>query len=159
MFDQLFISVCSRLFIFWSLVCHYSTAFRNSWVRKSGIDFLEPLIYSMSKSKTVKIACHLAKICFEAMFSTSFTITYLALLQSICNKNFWFNKSLWNLEIHSRNGTTINLCRILDSRMEANYMFRWVWENKLFQNTSISNVRGISFNNFKGADSRNAKPR
>ena len=72
MFDQLFISVCSRLFIFWSLACHYSTACRSSWVRKSGIDFLEPLIYSMSKSKTLKIACHLAKICFEAMVSTFF---------------------------------------------------------------------------------------
>ena len=40
------------------------------------------------KIKTLKIACHRAKICFEAIFSTSFSITYLALLQSIRNKNF-----------------------------------------------------------------------
>ena len=46
------------------------------------------------KIKALKIPCHLAKICFEAMFSTPFFITYLALLQSTRNKNFWFSKSL-----------------------------------------------------------------
>ena len=50
--------------------------------------FWDPLIYSISKSKTLKIACHLAKICLEAIFSTSFSITYLALLQSIRSKIF-----------------------------------------------------------------------
>ena len=65
------------------------------------MEFCDPLIYSISKSKTLKIVCHLAKICFEAIFSTSLSITYLALLQSMRNKNFWFSKSLWNFEIHS----------------------------------------------------------
>ena len=36
--------------------------------RKSGTEFLSPLINSISKSKTLKIACQRAKICFDAMF-------------------------------------------------------------------------------------------
>jgi hypothetical protein len=60
---------------------------KNSRVRKSGMELLIPLMYSISKSKTLKIACHLANICFEAIFSTSFFKTYFADLQSILNKN------------------------------------------------------------------------
>jgi hypothetical protein len=61
---------------------------KNSQVRKSGIKFSNPLIYSISKSKALKIACHLAKICFDAMFSTSFFRIYFADLQSILRRNF-----------------------------------------------------------------------
>ena len=47
MLNQLFTNICSRLFIFWSLACHYGTV--NSLVRKSRIKFWELLIYSISK--------------------------------------------------------------------------------------------------------------
>ena len=48
----------------------------------------------MSKSKTLKIAFHLAKICLEARFSTSF-----ALLQSTWTKKNLFKRSS-NFEMH-----------------------------------------------------------
>ena len=41
---------------------------RNSRVKKSGIELDSPLIYSISKSKTLKIACYLAKLCLETRF-------------------------------------------------------------------------------------------
>jgi hypothetical protein len=53
------------------------------------MELLIPLIYSISKSKTLKISCHRANICFEAIFSTSFFRTYFADLQSILNKIFF----------------------------------------------------------------------
>jgi len=52
-----------------------------------------PLRYSISKSKTLKIACHLAKICFDAKFLTSFCKISFADLQSTRIKNFWLSKS------------------------------------------------------------------
>ena len=45
---------------------------KNSRERKSGKTFEDPLINSISKSKTDKIACHLAKICFETKFEHLF---------------------------------------------------------------------------------------
>jgi hypothetical protein len=56
-------------------------------VKKSGIELSEFLIYSISKSKALKIVGHQAKICFDAIFSTSFFNMYFADLQSILNKN------------------------------------------------------------------------
>ena len=42
----------------------------------------------MSKSKALKIACHLAKICLEARFSTSLNKTSFAFSQLTRTKNF-----------------------------------------------------------------------
>jgi hypothetical protein len=53
---------------------------KNSRVRKSTIEFWLPLMYSMSKSKTHNIDCHLAKICFEHFF--------LKLVLHFCNLFF-----------------------------------------------------------------------
>ena len=41
---------------------------KNSRVRKSGILFWVPVMNSMSKPKTERMACQRAKICFDAMF-------------------------------------------------------------------------------------------
>ena len=42
---------------------------RNSRVKKSGIiELVSPLIYSISKSKTLKIDCHQVKLCLETRF-------------------------------------------------------------------------------------------
>ena len=49
-------------------IAHFSC--KNSRERKSRREFESPLINSISKSKTHKIACHLANICFEIMFLT-----------------------------------------------------------------------------------------
>jgi hypothetical protein len=54
----------------------------------------------MSKSKTLKIAFHLAKICLEARFSTSLNKTSFALLQSTWTKKILFKRSSWNFEMH-----------------------------------------------------------
>jgi hypothetical protein len=54
----------------------------------------------MSKSKALKIDCHLAKICLEARFSTSLNKTSFALLQSTLTKIFLFKRSSWNFEMH-----------------------------------------------------------
>ena len=40
-------------------------------------------ILNIKIKKTLKIACHLAKICLEAIFSTSFSITYLDMQQKL----------------------------------------------------------------------------
>ena len=69
---------------------------RNSRVRKLGIELVSPLIYSISNSKTLKIAYHLAKLCLETRFWTSFCKTSLELLQSTRIKNFWLKRSFWN---------------------------------------------------------------
>jgi hypothetical protein len=45
--------------------------YKNSRVKKLGIQFASPLIDSISKSKELRIACHLAKIYFDAIFLTS----------------------------------------------------------------------------------------
>jgi len=37
--------------------CHFP--YKNSRVKKLGIQFASPLIYSISKSKELRIACHL----------------------------------------------------------------------------------------------------
>ena len=74
---------------------------KNSRVRKSRIELVSPLIYSISKSKTLKIACHRAKLCLETRFWTSFYKTSLALLQLTLIKKFWLKRSFWNFEIHS----------------------------------------------------------
>ena len=66
----------------------YGLPCKNSRVKKSGIEFLLPSVYSISKSKMLKMDCHLAKICLLAIFLTSFPKTYLALLQSTLTKNF-----------------------------------------------------------------------
>ena len=42
--------------------------YKNSRVRKSEILFWIPSMNSISKSKTERMACHRAKICFDAMF-------------------------------------------------------------------------------------------
>ena len=75
--------------------------YRNSQVRKSRIELVSPLICSISKSKTLKIAYHLAKLCLETRFWTSFCRTSLVLLQSTWIKNFWLNRSSWNFETHN----------------------------------------------------------
>jgi len=41
---------------------------KNSLVKKSGCELFDPLINSISKSNTDKIACHLANIYFETKF-------------------------------------------------------------------------------------------
>ena len=41
---------------------------KNSHERKSGKTFEEPLMNSISKSNTDKIACYLVKICLETRF-------------------------------------------------------------------------------------------
>ena len=51
-----------RFFVFAHFPC------KNSRERKSDKTFEDPFINSISKSKTDKIACHLAKICFETKF-------------------------------------------------------------------------------------------
>ena len=75
--------------------------YKNSWVRKLGMLFWVPSMNSMSKSKTERIACYRAKICFDAMFRISFSKTCFANLQSILINKFWFKRSLWNFEMHS----------------------------------------------------------
>jgi hypothetical protein len=42
-------------------------------------------IFNFKIKKTLKMACHLANICFKAMFSTSFFKIYFLDLQSIRN--------------------------------------------------------------------------
>ena len=74
---------------------------KNSWVKKSEILFWVPSMNSISKSKTKRMACRHAKICFNKMFWTSFSRTCFANLQSILIKNFWFSKSFWDFEMHS----------------------------------------------------------
>ena len=56
------------------------------WVEWLGME-LSPLINLIWKSKLLKTACHLAKICLEAIFLTSFCKTDFADLQSTLNKN------------------------------------------------------------------------
>jgi hypothetical protein len=75
--------ICSGLMVLLdfyqpSLLCN------NSWV--SRIEFWLPLMYSMSKSKTLNMDCHRAKTCFDAIFCTNFFETCFALLQSILIK-------------------------------------------------------------------------
>ena len=55
---------------------------KNSRVRKSGRELFCPLMNSISKSKAYKIACHLAKICFDTKFLTPFE----EFLLLICNQ-------------------------------------------------------------------------
>ena len=84
-----------------ALICRGThLPYRNLRVRKPGIKLVSPLIYSMSKSKTLKIACHLAKLCLETRFWTSFYKT-LALLQSTQIKNFWLKRTFWNFKTHN----------------------------------------------------------
>jgi hypothetical protein len=42
---------------------------KNSWVKNSGTLFDSPFIYSILKSKELKIACHMANICFNYLES------------------------------------------------------------------------------------------
>jgi hypothetical protein len=58
----------------------------HKFMGKEMWDRILSLIYSISKSNALKIAYHLAKIWFDAMFSTSFFKIYFADLQSILNK-------------------------------------------------------------------------
>lgn len=52
---------------------HHGDCFcKNSRDEKSGREFEEPLINSILKSNIAKRACHLAKICFDPKFLTSF---------------------------------------------------------------------------------------
>ena len=52
---------------------HFESVVKNSQVRESGKELFEPLRYSISKSKIERMACHLAKICLDAIFWTSFS--------------------------------------------------------------------------------------
>ena len=88
---------CKIILVKTKIIDVYLVLSKNSLVRKSGILLLEPLIYSISKSKIDNKACHLAKICLLAIFWTSFSKIYLADLQSIRTKNFWLRISSWNL--------------------------------------------------------------
>ena len=88
----------------------YYFLFKNSLVRKSGKELEEHLIKSILKFKTLKIACHLEKICLEARFLTSFYKISFVDLQSIQIVKVWFNKSLWNLEIHK---TIAKICFLI----------------------------------------------
>ena len=73
---------------------------RNSRDKKSRREFESPLINSISKSKTDKIACHLAKIYFETIFWTSFWRISFALLHSTRRRNFLLKTSSWNFWMH-----------------------------------------------------------
>ena len=68
--------------------------YKNSRERKSGKTFEERFINSISKSKTDKMACYLAKICFQTRFRTSFCNISFALLQSTLKRNFLLKTSL-----------------------------------------------------------------
>ena len=83
----------------WNTLNHFP--WRNSRERKSGKELFSPLINSISKSKLLNKACHLAKICFETKFLTSFSKTLFAALQSILSKNFLQTKSSSNFVIHN----------------------------------------------------------
>ena len=84
-----------------AFVCvHFESGVKNSRVRKSGKELLEPLRNSISKSKTERMACHLSKICLDAIFWTSFSRINLADWQSMRRRNFLFKRSSWNLEMH-----------------------------------------------------------
>jgi len=67
---------------------HNDIPCKNFIVRKSSNEFEELFINLMSKSNTESMACHMAKIYFDAMFNTSFCKMFLANLQSICKRNF-----------------------------------------------------------------------
>jgi hypothetical protein len=54
----------------------------------------------MSKSKALKIACHLTKICLETRFSTSLNKTSFAFSQLTQTKNFLFKRLSWNFDMH-----------------------------------------------------------
>lgn len=88
------------IFAMWRLVfafvIHYTSC---KWIKISGRELFSPLTYSMSKSNMANRACHLAKICLEVKFLTSFSKISLAVLQSIRSKNFWFNSSSLNFKI------------------------------------------------------------
>ena len=79
---------------------HQDLFWRNFLVTKSGIKFISPFIYSISKLKIFNIACHWAKIYFEAIF-WSFYKKKLVCLQSMCKKHFWCSKSLWSCIMHN----------------------------------------------------------
>ena len=118
---------------------------KNSQVRKSGILFWVPSMNSISKSKTERMACHRAKICFDAMFWTSFSKTCFADLQSTLIKNFWFKRSLWNFEMHSTidkisffNSIIINLNGSPYSWMKTNNLFRGSGVDTLEENATIT---------------------
>src|ERR1044072_9602174 len=74
-------------------VFHSFFPYKNSLVRKSGKGLFSPLIWTISNSKHDNNACHLAKICLETRFSTSFFKTLGAALQSVLIKNALLNKS------------------------------------------------------------------
>ncbi|KAK9149136.1 hypothetical protein Scep_007893 [Stephania cephalantha] len=61
---------------------------RNSLDKKSGRELSVPLMYSISKSNILNIACQRAKICLETKFLTSFKRISFADLQSTRIKNF-----------------------------------------------------------------------
>lgn len=73
---------------------------KNSLARKLCKKFEEAFINSILKSKIDKIVCHLAKICFDAIFKISLCRTYFVDLQLIRKRNFWFGKFPWNLHIN-----------------------------------------------------------
>ena len=90
-----------RFWSFWNfglLIAHFSC--KNSRERKSRREFESPFINSISKSKTDKIVCHLANICFETMFWTSFWKISFALLQSTWRRIFLLKTSSWNFWMH-----------------------------------------------------------
>ena len=81
---SLFVSI----FFIFLFARHLYLFCKNSLVKKSSREFSFPLINSISKSKILKIACHLAKIYLDAIFWTSFCKISLADLQSIWSKDF-----------------------------------------------------------------------
>jgi len=88
------------IMIFWHCFTTHDDACKNSLVKKSGRQFFSPFICFISKWKHDNNACHLAKICFETKFWTSFVKTLGAALQSALIKNFLLNKSSWNFCKH-----------------------------------------------------------
>ena len=60
---------------------HYNFSCKNSLVRKSEFEFWLPLIYSISKSKILRINYHLKNIFLLAIFFTYFCKIYLALYE------------------------------------------------------------------------------
>jgi hypothetical protein len=60
---------------------------KNSRIKKLGIKLSKLLIFFVSKLKAFKVDCHWAKICLDAIFSTSFFNMYFADLQSMLSKS------------------------------------------------------------------------
>ena len=103
-------------------------------------------MYSISKSKALRITYHLVKICLQPRFSISFYKTSLVNLQSVQIIIFLFRRSLWNL-LTNKIMVRISFWLLRD--------FVVYDSNTLFKKASITYIWCISFYYFYSRRIRN----